>query len=66
MGVSKKISFRSHDKNLAALCASDSVLLNNSFDSKRDSAGDAASSVYSSLSLPTVDLNLKDSDFSVR
>ena len=64
MGVSKNKYFRSHDKTLAPLFKYDIVLLNNSFDSKRDAAEDAASSGYSSLLLPTVNLTLKGYDFS--
>ena len=43
IGVSKKKYFRSQDINLAPLRASEMVLLNSSFDSKRDAAGDDSS-----------------------
>ena len=63
IGVSRKRSFRSQDINLIPLCASEMVLLNSSFDSKIDAAGDDASLGYSSLSPPTINLNLYGSDF---
>ena len=44
--VSRKKYFRSQDINIAPLREYKSVLLNGSFDSKRDSAGDDASSGY--------------------
>ena len=44
--VSRKKYFRSQDINIAPLREYESVLLNGSFDSKRDSAGDDASSGY--------------------
>ena len=43
IGVSKKKNFRSQDINLAPLRASEIVLLNSSFESKRDAADDDAS-----------------------
>ena len=66
IGVSKKKSFRSQDINLAPLRVSEMVLLNSSFYSKRDDAGDDASPGYSSLSPPTVILMLYGYDFSGR
>ena len=66
IGVSKKKTFISHDKNLAPLCASEIVLLNSSFYSNRDAAGDDTSHGYSNLSPPTVSLTLNGSDFSGR
>ena len=66
IGVSKKKYFRSQDINISPLHASKIVLLNNIIDSKRDAAGDDASSGCSSLSPPTVSMNLYGSDFSGR
>ena len=62
--VSKKNHSRSQDINLAPLRASEIVLLNSIFDSKRGDAGEDASSGYSSLSTPTGSLTLYGSDFS--
>ena len=64
MEVSKRKYFRSQDINLAPLRASEMVILNISFDSKRNAAGDDASSGYSSILPPTVNLNRCGSDFS--
>ena len=64
IGVSNKKPFRSHDKNLAPLCASKNFPLNSVSDSKRDADVDAASSGYTNLLLPTVNLTLKGSGFS--
>ena len=61
---SKKKYFSSQDINIAPLRASAMVLLISSFYSKRDAAGDDATSGYSSLSPPNVNLNLYGSDFS--
>ena len=66
IGVSKKKYFRSQEIHLAPLRASEMVLLNSSFDSKRDDAGDDTSSGYSSLLQPTVNLTMYGSDFSGR
>ena len=66
IGVPKKKSFRSQDINLAPWRASKIVLLNSIFDSKMDSTDDDASSVYSSLYPPNVNLTLYGSDFSGR
>ena len=52
------------DINLAPMRASEMVLLNSGFYCKRDAAGDDASSGYSSLSPPTVKLNIYGSYFS--
>ena len=57
--------FRSQDITLAPLRESNIVILNSSFGSKRDAAGDDASLGYSSLSPPTVSLNRYGSDFRV-
>ena len=65
MGFPRK-SFSSQDINLAPLRASEMVLLNSSFDPKRDASGDNASSGYSSLSPPTFNLTLYGYDFSGR
>ena len=62
-GVSNKKSFRSQDIKIAPLRASEIVLLNRSFEYKRDGAGGDASSGYSSLSPPTVNLTLYSSYF---
>ena len=64
IGVSKKKCFRSQDINLPPLRASEIVLLNKSFESIRDDAGDDTSLGYSSLSSPTVSLTLYGFDFS--
>ena len=64
IGVYNKKYFRSQDINLAPLRASEIVLLNSIFYSKRDAAGDDVSSGYSSLSSPTVSMNLYGSYFS--
>ena len=64
IGVSKKKYFRSQGINLAPLPASEIVLLNSSFYSKIDAAGDDASSGYSSLSAPTVSMTIYGSNFS--
>ena len=66
IGVSKKKYFMSEDINLAPLREYEIVQLNRIFDSKRDSAGDDASSRYSSLSPPTVSITLYGSGFSGR
>ena len=66
MEVSKKKSFRSQDINIAPLRVSEMVILNSGFYSKKDAAGDGASSGYSSLLPPTVNLNQYGSDFSGR
>ena len=66
MGVSKKKYLRSQVINLVPLHASEMVLLNSSFDFKRDSAGDDASSGYSSMLPPTVNLTRYGFDFSGR
>ena len=66
IGFSKKQSFRSQDINLAPGISSEIVLLNSSFDSKKDAAGDEASSGYLSMSPPTINLNLYNSYFSGR
>ena len=66
IGVSRKNNFRSQDINLAPLRASEIVLLNSSFYSKRDASGDDASSRYSIMSPPTVSLILYGSGFSGR
>ena len=56
--VSKKKIFRSQDRNLAPRRASEIMLLNSSFYSKRDADGDDASSGCSILFPPTVNLTL--------
>ena len=61
IGVS---TFRSYDRNLVTLCASEIVIFNNSFYSKRYAAGDAVSSGDSSLSPSTVNLTLNSYEFS--
>ena len=61
--VFRKKYFRSQGINLAPLRESEIVLLNRSFDSKRDAAGDDASSGYSSLSPTTVSLTMYGSNF---
>ena len=66
IGFSKKKYFRSQDINLSPRRASEIVLLNSNSDSQRDASGDDASSGYSSLSPPTVNLTLYGSDFSGR
>ena len=66
MDFPKKTYFRSQDINPAPRRASEIVLLNSSFYSKRDAADDDASSGYSSLSPPTDNLNLYRSYFSGR
>ena len=66
IGVSKKKSFSSQDINIAPLPTSEIVLLNRSFDSKRDAAGDDTSSGYSIMSPPTFNMNLYGYDFSWR
>ena len=45
---------------------SEMLILNSSFDSKRDAAGDDASLGYSSMLPPTVNLNMYGSDCSGR
>ena len=66
IGVSKKRSFQSQDINFSPWRAYEIVLLNISFDSKGDAAGDAAPSGYSSMSPTTVNMNLYGFDFSGR
>ena len=63
-GVSKKKIFKSYDENLAPLCESEIVLFNSSFYTKIDAAVGDASSGYSNLSPPIVNLNLDSYDFS--
>ena len=58
--------FISQGINLAPRRASEIVILKSSFYSKRDAAGDDASSGYSNLSPPTVNLTMNVSDFSGR
>ena len=66
IGVSKKRSFQSQDIKFSPRCAYGIVLLNISFDSKGDAAGDAAPSGYSRMSPTTVNMNLYGFDFSGR
>ena len=66
IGVSKNKYFRSQEINIEPHHASKIVLLKIIFDSKRDAAGDDASSGYYSLSPPTVILNLYGSYLSGR
>ena len=66
MWVSRKKYFRSQEINLPTMRASEMVVLNSNFESKRDAAGDNASSWYSSLSPRTVNLVRNGSDFSGR
>ena len=66
IGVSKKKSFRSYDKNIAPLCASENVLLNSSFYFKIYAAGYDAYSGYSNLPPTTVNLTMNGSAFSGR
>ena len=56
--VPKKTSFRSKDINLGPWRESEIFLLNSSFDSKRDTAGDYAYSRYSNLSSPNVNITI--------
>ena len=64
MRVSKEKSFSSQDINLSPLRASEIFLLNRIFYSKIYAAGDYESSVYPSLSQPTVSQTLYGSDLS--
>ena len=66
LGFPIKRYFRSQDINIAPLSASEILILNRIFYSKRDASGDDASSGYSSLSPPTVSLTLYGSGFSGR
>ena len=66
IGISRKKYFRSQDINLAPQRASGIMVLKSSFDSKRDAAGDNASSGYSNISFPTVNMALNVFDFSGR
>ena len=66
LGFPKNKYFWSQDINLAPLRASEIVLLNSSFYSKRYSSGDDASSGYSILSPPIVSLTMYVSGFSGR
>ena len=63
IGASKKKYFRSHNIHFAPLCASEVVLLDIIFDSKRGAAGDNISSGHYNLSSPTVNLTLNGSGF---
>ena len=58
--------FRSQNINLVPRRAFETLLLNISFDSKGDAAGDAAPSGYSRMSPTTVNMNLYGFDFSGR
>ena len=62
----KKYYFWSQDINLAGRRASEILLLQIIFDSKRDAAGNDALSEYYSLCPPTVSMTLYGSDFSGR
>ena len=63
VGVYSKKSFISHNKNLSPLCASEIVIFNINFYSKRDDSVYDASYRYSNLSPPTVNMTLNGSDF---
>lgn len=58
MGDAKKKSFKLVDKKHTPLPASDMVLFSNNFVSSKSVAGDAASSLYNSLSPPITILTL--------